>query len=62
MIVGAFDQGGEVFLVFGEGHGLVGAEDDNDIVSGGEIALKEADGFAEHAFGAIALDGGSDPA
>jgi hypothetical protein len=62
MNVAAFDQGGEVFLVLGEGHGVVGTEDDDDIVSGGEISLKEADGFTEHAFGVIASDGGADPA
>jgi len=62
MIVAFIDQRGEVFLVLGEGHGLVGADDDNDVVSGGEIALKEPDGFTEHAFGAIACDGGADPA
>ena len=62
MIVAAFDQGGEVFLVLGEGHGLMGADDDDDIVSGGEIALQEPDGFTEHALGAIASDGGADPA
>lgn len=62
MIVSAFDQGGEVFLVFGQGHRLVGADNDDDIVSGGEILLQEPDGFTEHALGAIALNGGADSA
>jgi len=62
MIVAAFDQGGEVFLVLGQGHGLVGADDDDDIVSGGEIAMKKPDAFTEHALGAIASDGGADAA
>ena len=62
MNVAAFDQGGQVFLILCQSQGLMRPHDDDDVVSGGEIALKQPDGFAQHAFGAIAPDGGADPA
>src|SRR5688572_9149902 len=52
--------GGEELLVFGEDEGFVGADDDNEVVAGGEVVLVEAEGFAEAALDAVSPDGGAD--
>jgi hypothetical protein len=48
--------------VFGEGERVVGAEGDDQVVAGGEVALGEAEGLADEALEAVAGDGGADGA
>lgn len=55
-------EGGEEFLIIGQKQGLVGADDENDVITFGPVVLVEAEGFAEEAFDAIAARGGADSA
>ncbi len=51
---------GEKFLILGENERLVGADDQDEVVADGPVALVEAKGFAEEAFDAVAARGGAD--
>jgi len=53
---------GHEFLIFGEDHRLVGADDDDQIVPDGQVVLVKAEGLAEEAFDAVAARGGADAA
>jgi hypothetical protein len=53
-------EGSEEFLVLGQLQGLVGADDEDQIITFRPVVLMEAEGFAEEALDAIAARGGAD--
>ena len=53
-------QGGEEFLVFGQDEGLVGADDEDQVIAFGPVVLVEAEGFVKEALDAVSARGGAD--
>jgi hypothetical protein len=62
MLVRFDHQGEEKLLIFRENDRIMGPNDDDQIITAGQIVLKDPDGFAEEAFDAITADGGADAA
>jgi hypothetical protein len=55
-------ESGEELLIVGQKEGLVGADDEDQVITFGPVVLVEAEGFAEEAFDAVAARGGADVA